>query len=334
MPPGLYEAVITGIDATVENPQLLQGGYLFTLETRTLDDLRKLGGNSPEDDLAFATAARVSEITQGVYNTVMRPAVRATVSETSAELMRRAHPNRLRFEMFADENPFMRLVADWAKTVRENRRPASPDNPFLAIEHTASEMIASGLELWGKARDAAVEAFFFNTYNSPALQAMVGLRADGTSVSPHIGRDVAREVAAKQAAAHLEQSIDQGGLIEAAVRALIYVRLPEGRVDERGFAALKQISSELPAAKRIGLVRFKEIVKEQYLILLMDAELAIAALPKLLPGNRRQCEEALALVRRVLATRGPLPEEGRRRLERIEAMFAGPPPEIGQEKAA
>ena len=30
MPPGLYEAVITGIDETVENPELVQGDYLFT----------------------------------------------------------------------------------------------------------------------------------------------------------------------------------------------------------------------------------------------------------------------------------------------------------------
>ena len=33
--------------------------------------------------------------------------------------MRRSRPNRPRFEMFADENPFMRPVADWAKAVRE-----------------------------------------------------------------------------------------------------------------------------------------------------------------------------------------------------------------------
>src|SRR6267143_1448453 len=44
MPPGLYEAVITGIDASVENPGLVQGGYLFTLEARKLDDIRKVGG--------------------------------------------------------------------------------------------------------------------------------------------------------------------------------------------------------------------------------------------------------------------------------------------------
>jgi uncharacterized protein DUF3141 len=69
MPPGLYEAVITGIDESVENPGLVQGNYLFSLETRKLEDIRKPSGNSPEDDLAFATAARVSEITQGVYRT-------------------------------------------------------------------------------------------------------------------------------------------------------------------------------------------------------------------------------------------------------------------------
>jgi pimeloyl-ACP methyl ester carboxylesterase len=334
MPPGLYEAVITGIEENVENAELVQGDFLFSLETRTLDDIRKLGGNSPEDDVAFATVARVSEINQGVYSNLMRPAVRAMVTEKSAELMRRSHPNRLQFEMFADENPFMRPVADWAEAVRGNRRPVSSNNPFLAFEHMMSDMIAGGLEMWGKARDAATETFFFNTYGSPLLQAMVGLRADATSVSRRVARDVAREAAASQAAAHLDQRIEQGTLIEAAVRALIYVRLPEGKVDERGFAALKQISAELPAAKRIGVVRFKEIVKEQYLILLLHEERAIAALPKLLPDDRRQCAEALAMVRRVLSARGALPEEGRRRLERIEAIFAGPPPTVGQDKAA
>jgi pimeloyl-ACP methyl ester carboxylesterase len=334
MPPGLYEAVITGIDETVENSQLVQGGYLFSLEIRTLADIRKLGGNSPQDDVAFATVARVSEITQGVYATLVRPAVRAVVTEKSAEMMRRVHPNRLRFETFADENPFMRPVAEWAEAVRRDRRPASSNNPFVAFEHLMSDMITSGLEAWGKVRDAAAETFFFNTYSSPVVQAMVGLRADETSVSRRIGRDVAREAAAQQAAAQLEQQIDQGGLIEAAVRALIYVRLPEGKVDERGFAALKQIGAELPAARRVGFARFKEIVREQYLMLLLDAERAVTALPKLLPDNRQQCEEALKLVRRVLATRGALPAEGRRRLERIEAMFAGPPPGVGQDKAA
>ena len=172
------------------------------------------------------------------------------------------------------------------------------------------------------------------TPDAAADRSCIGAQTDQTSASRHIGRDVAREAAAKQATADLEQRIEKGGLIEAAVRALIYVRLPEGKVDERGFAALKQISAELPAAKRVGPARFKEIVKEQYLILLRDEERAVAALPTLLPANRRQGEEALALVRRVLAVRGALSEEGARRLERVEALFAGPPPDTGRDKPA
>jgi Protein of unknown function (DUF3141) len=225
-------------------------------------------------------------------------------------------------------------VAAWAEAVRAARRPVSPDNPFLASERMVSGIIANGLEAWGKARDLIQEQIFLNTYASPWLQALVGLHADGSSPTPRVERDLAREVIAKQTAAYLEQRVDEGGLLEAAVRALIYVRLPEGKVDERGFAALKQIGAELPPAKRIGFAKFKEVVKEQYLILLLDTERAIIGLPKLLPGDRRQCEEALALVRRVLASRGVLPGEASRRLERIETLFAGPAPARGRNKAA
>jgi hypothetical protein len=334
MPPGLYEAVVTGVDDTVEHPELVQGNYLFSLETRTLEDIRALGGNSPEDDLRFATAARVSEINQGLYRTLMSRAARMAVTEQSAEFFRRMHPNRLRFQMFADENPLMLPIAAWAEAVRAERRPVSPDNPFLALERMVSGSIANGLEAWGKARDIMQEEIFLNTYASPWLQALVGLRADGSSPTRRGERDLAREAIAKQTAAYLEQRIDEGGLLEAAVRALIYVRLPEGKVDERGFAALKQIGAELPSAKRIGFAKFKEVVKEQYLILLLDTERAIGALPKLLSDDGRQGEEALALVRRVLASRGALPEEGSRRLERIETLFAAPPPARGKDKAA
>jgi pimeloyl-ACP methyl ester carboxylesterase len=111
MPPGLYEAVISGIDETLENPELVQGDYLFSLERRCLDDIRALGGNSPEDDLAFATVARVSEANQGLYRTLLSPAARATTDGARAELSRRMHPNRLRFQMFADENPVMQPIA-------------------------------------------------------------------------------------------------------------------------------------------------------------------------------------------------------------------------------
>jgi Protein of unknown function (DUF3141) len=332
MPPGLYEAVISGIDDTVENPELIQGDYLFSLERRSLDDIRALGGNSPEDDLAFATAARVSEINQGLYRTVLGPAVSAMATQSSAEFSRRMHPNRLRFQMFADENPLMQPVARCAEWVRDNRRPVSPNNVFLGFERMMSDMIAGGLEAWGKTRDAMQEALFFGTYRSPLLQGAVGLRADGTSADRRIERDLTREAMKSRMAAYLEQQIDRGGLIEAVLRALIYVRLSEGTVDERGLAALREVGAALPAAKRIGFARLKEVLKEQFLMMILDEERAIAALPKLLTEGRKERELGLAAVRRVLAARGALSAEGSRRLARIESLFNLPAAAIPAEQ--
>ena len=70
--------------------------------------------------------------------------------------------------------------------------------------------------------------------------------------------------------------------------------------------------------------RFKEIVRDQFLILRLDEERAIAALPKLLPGDRRARETALGLVRRIIEARGATSQEGARRLKRIETLFGGP----------
>ena len=71
LPPGLYEAVITEVDESTVNPELVEGKYLFRLETRTLNDIRALGGNDAEDDARFATVARVSEINLGLYQTLV-----------------------------------------------------------------------------------------------------------------------------------------------------------------------------------------------------------------------------------------------------------------------
>ena len=43
MPPGLYEAVITEVGEDTENSNLIDGRYLFSLQKRTLDDIRAHG---------------------------------------------------------------------------------------------------------------------------------------------------------------------------------------------------------------------------------------------------------------------------------------------------
>jgi Protein of unknown function (DUF3141) len=176
MPPGLYEAVITEIDDSMENRELIQGRYLFRLEARTLNHVRELGGHDAADDQRFATVARVSEINLGLYRTLVAPMVRAAVNEPIAEALRATHPNRLRFAMFSDRNPLMQPVKALADTVRANRKPVVPGSPFFEMQHAALSWITSSLEMLNEFRDAMKEVIFLNTYGSPILPALVGLQ--------------------------------------------------------------------------------------------------------------------------------------------------------------
>ncbi|MBV8456052.1 MAG: DUF3141 domain-containing protein, partial [Acetobacteraceae bacterium] len=270
LPPGLYEAVITEATPDAGNPKLVHGRYHFTLERRTLNDIRALGCNDAEDDRRFATVARLSEVNESLYQTFVRPAVRAAVNPMIAEMIRQMHPNRVRFAWFSDRNPFIAALAPFADTIRQDRRPVPPNNPLLAFERLASNWIETSLKLWGQARDQFVEQWFLNFYGSPLLQSLVGLNAENTDLRRNIERDVVREVAASRTRTELESAIDRGGVIEAFVRAAGYIVKPAGEVDEHGFAALQQVGRMLPPEDRPGFARFKEIVRQQFLILHLD----------------------------------------------------------------
>ena len=321
VPPGLYEAVITEATDETENRDLINGGYQFSLEARTLGDIRALGGNDAADDLRFATVRAVSEVNLGLYRTFLGPAVRNVVTEQSAALSRHLHPNRMRFDMFSDKNPLMPPVATWADSIRRHRQPVSDGNPLLAIERTASDWIVKSLDALAEARDAACEGIFMATYDQPWLQALVGLRADGAQTRQHVERELAREAGIQRTRAELNDRIDKGSSIEAALRAVIYVQQPERKLDGREFTILSEINSELPPAKQMSLAVFKEKLKEQHLITMLDEERAVATIPKLLPTDDAKRTAVIGAVRRILGVRGNLSDEAKRRLARVETLF-------------
>ena len=84
LPPGLYEATFEPKSASAVNVDLVQGDWIMRCEPRTLDDIRALGGNTPEDERRFATAARVSEINLALYRTFLQPFVKATASSPAS----------------------------------------------------------------------------------------------------------------------------------------------------------------------------------------------------------------------------------------------------------
>jgi len=324
MPPGLYEAVIKEVEPGTERRDLIHGKYLFTLEARTLDDIRALGVNSDEDNQRFAAGARLSEINQGLYRTLAQPVVRAMSTEQSAELMRQMHPHRLRFGLFSDRNPMMGPVKSLAESIRAERKPVAPDNPLLALEALASSWISTCWEGFRQVRNAATEATFLGVYGSPLLQATVGLGTVHVPTERRIARDLLREVDEARMRADLEARFEVGGIRQAAVRGALYIHLPERSVDERAFAMLQAIRATLPANERVTMAEFKVILKEQYLLLRLDEERAVRAIPRLLPDDADARRAGLDALRRMVTSRGALTEEGARRLKRVESLF-GPP---------
>ena len=334
MPPGLYEAVIEDVADETANRALIRGRYLFRLERRSLDDIRKLGGNSPEDDLKFAAAERVSIINRRLYETYLGPFVRSVTPPAFGEWARKMHPNRLRFDIFSDENPAMRFVAENAKQIREKRETVAEDNMFSAAEKTMAASISATLTAMGKARDAMTEQLFHATYGSPLLHALLGLDPASAREDRKPEREALREQGRARRRAELESRFDKGGAVEATLRAVIYARRAEGGADERSFAILKELHDAQPPGRPRSMAQLKEALRDQSLLLRMDEERAVAAIPKLLPRDTEERARTLRAVQRLIAAQGDLSSEGRRRLAKIEKLLAIPAVPAGKKEAA
>jgi hypothetical protein len=63
------------------------------------------------------------------------------------------------------------------------------------------------------------------------------------------------------------------------------------------------------------------LVREQFFMLLLDQEGALAAIPKLLPDNAKARQAAFAAIREVLSASAAISGEIARRLKRIAELF-------------
>ena len=72
---------------------------------------------------------------------------------------------------------------------------------------------------------------------------------------------------------------------------------------------------------RLTLAQFKMIVREQFFMLLLDQEAALAAIPKLLPTSADERRSGFAAIREVLSASGEISGEVARRLKRVGQLF-------------
>jgi len=319
LPPGLYEAVMTPKEAGGPAADLVAGNYLVRFEPRTLDDIRALGGNSLEDERQFAAVARISEINLGLYRTFVQPWVKVWANEGFAEWMRKMHPLRLPYEMFTPANPFLKSVSSLAASARENRQPVSPDNVFWQAQEQLGKGIETSLKAYGDMRDRFLESMFHAVYGSPLLQAVAGLKASEASPRHRPGVDaVYREFVARRKD-ELLRNIAQGGPREAAVRALLYVRMPEGVADERSFNLLERLRGETGTG--LPLADFKALVREQFFTLLLDERRAVDAIPAMLDADPDLAARMASALRQLIEAVGVESKVGKARIAEMQAAF-------------
>jgi pimeloyl-ACP methyl ester carboxylesterase len=321
LPPGLYEAVFERKIEDTDNPDLVSGDWVMRCEVRTLEDIRKLGGNDASDDRCFAAAARISETNLSLYRAFAQPAVRAFANAPAAEWMQKLHPLRLQYELFSDANPVIAGFGRLSEWVQEHRSPAAGDNPFCGLQEAMSRQIVTFLDVWRDARDALMEQLFFAVYGSPVVQAMVGVDAASTRPMRKAPKSRLHEEFLQTRIADLRARIPVGGLHEAVIRSLIYVGMPRGAVDERGFEMVRRIRRSQGGMPQLTLNAFKGLVREQYLMLLIDPETSVAAIPSMLPADPDLCVEALDLMKSVLRARGKIDGDVAERLQRIDRLF-------------
>jgi pimeloyl-ACP methyl ester carboxylesterase len=319
LPPGLYEATFEARSADTTNAELAIGEWVMRCEQRTLDDIRAMGGNSPEDERRFATAARVSEINLAAYQKFIQPWIKSLVTPQMAERMQKLHPLRVQYEAFSGANPVMKTVETAAEKVREQRKPAASDNPFVVFQETISKQIVGSLDHWRDLQETFSEVLFLSIYGSPALQAAVGIDPRSTpSRKPEMSAEYRVRLQARLA--ELKSQVGVGGLKEATVRGLLYVGMVRGMVDERSLEALRRIRP-IESGPRLTVAQFKMMVREQFFMLLLDQEAALAAIPKLLPQNTDQRRAGFAAINNVLSASAAISGEVAMRLRRIGELF-------------
>ena len=220
-----------------------------------------------------------------------------------------------------------------ADEVRKNRAPAAPDNPFTALQESASLQIVAALDAWRDMRDAMSESLFLTLYGSPLVQAVLGIDPADTRRQRLSGTNPLYNELANAQIAEIRAKIGKGGVREAVVRALIYIAMPRAAIDERAFQAIRRLrtrhldgkGSAMPELTALSLAEFKTLVREQSFMLVFDQKAAVAAIPDLLPENLITRRKVFELLRELLEAPTEITGEVANRLKEAAVWFGVDP---------
>jgi len=284
--PGLYEMTIEEQIGEGQDAHF-RVGFI----ERKMSDLKAFDENRDEER-NFAAVARLSELGAEVYDLTVRPYVQAMITPALADAIRRAHPSRVRRRMFSDENPFMRPVAAAASAARADRKPASADNPFVALEKWWAAGVVQAFDVWRDLRDAFYETAFLAIYGAPVMSRLAASHAfERTRKDPKALRYLPEVQAAMLGLA-------RGGFEEAVIRMLILLAESRGEVRrDRLERSARVLNRDEPFAA-LGPERRAALIREQGIIVQFAPDWAIAALPELLrdTAQRRKAMDVVEFI--------------------------------------
>ena len=321
LPPGLYEAVFEPKTGATVSPDLVTGDWVMRCEARTLDDIRRLGDLEADDERRFATVARLSETNLAFYRNFLQPIVRSIVTAPMAKGMYETHPLRLQYSVVNDLNPFVVPLINMARWVREYRSPATNDNPFVLGQEEMSRHIVAALDSWRDWRDMILEQTFLWLYGAPVLQAALGVDPSGFGATRKVPKSPFHRELLRNRIAELKARVGIGGVREAVVRSALYIGSARGSVDERGFELVRRIRAGQEDVPALSLEAFKALVREQFLLLLIDSKAALEAIPSMLPPGADMRLRAFEVVKKVLSARGELNADEIERSTQVATLF-------------
>lgn len=313
LPPGLYELVIEEAAPVSENKPAWRSHF----ELRTFDDLRAWGRNSTEDNHAFEAVRRLSELNLSLYKTFVRPWIKAFITPPLAQNWFDYNPLRLSYSFFSDTNPLMRNVGDLAAEVREDRRPADQDNPYLQLQNALSDQLIRVLDSYRDLRDQMTEKVFFTLYSSPLLQKSLGMTPGTVEAHKIPGLTEEEQQKLTEYTQQLAASLSEGGYTEALLRAVLFALSAERVFEDKALIALNAVRRQVGDPEQDD---FKKQVRKQYALLLTKRDAALEPLPKMVTDPARR-KELLATVNLIVVGDSQPTDAQKQRLQQLADLL-------------
>ena len=272
--PGLYEMVITD-DAS--NPDVED--YTVRFEERDISDILAMD-DGLEDEVAFVPVAAISQVNDAFYRRWVAPWVRVFIQPWMAEGIRQLHPLRVQRYAWSDANPLTWPLGVWSSTVKQERQPAAPDNPFVQAETYFSDLVTASFNLYRDSRDRLQEWLFKSIYDNPWVRFWWG--PDASQVpeddpAAQQGRVPYRDPSFARRHAR------RGGFAEAVIRIILAVAGADGKLDKRQYEAAETVIRGHQQFQHHTPSSIKRMVHTQARLLSSNTDSALAGLATMLP---------------------------------------------------